>query len=247
MTTPIRIDRLQLARDALADSDVFGALYEEDIEKLVPLGRLVHVPTGRMIFQKGDPGDYLMIVVSGRIRIGTVGLDGREVMLNLVETGEVFGEISVLDGKARSADAAALCECELFVLDRPRVLEFLENHPDTAIRLIGILCLRLRHATELVEDTMLLGMEQRVAKTLLRIGRRYGIEKNGIVRIENGLSQRDLGSFAGLARENVNRQMRSFKERGVIEVDHGVIILKNVKALQQIATPNEGRFDHPNR
>jgi CRP-like cAMP-binding protein len=234
---PEKPDRLALARDALADSDVFGSLYEEDIEKLMPLGRLVHVPSGRMIFQKGDPGDCLMIVVSGRIRIGTVGLDGREVMLNLVETGEVFGEIGVLDGKHRSADAAALSDCELFVLDRARVMEFLEGHPHTAIRLIGILCERLRHSTELIEDTMLLGMEQRVAKTLLRIGRRYGIEKHGIVRIENGLSQRDLGSFAGLARENVNRQMRSFKERGLIEVDHGVIILKNVKALQAIATP----------
>lgn len=239
MSTPAaaRPDRLALARDALADSDVFGALYDEDIEKLMPLGRLVHVPAGRTVFQKGDPGDCLMIVVSGRIRIGTVGLDGREVMLNLVETAEVFGEIGVLDGKPRSADAAALTDCELFVLDRARMMDFLERHPDVAIRLIGILCERLRHSTELIEDTMLLGMEQRVAKTLLRIGRRYGIEKNGVVRIENGLSQRDLGSFAGLARENVNRQMRSFKERGLIEVDHGVIILKNLPALQAIAAP----------
>lgn len=237
MTVPAGADRLALARDALADSDVFGALYEEDIEKLIPLGRLLHVPAGRMIFQKGDPGDCLMIVVSGRIRIGTVGIDGREVMLNLVETSEVFGEIGVLDGKLRSADATALGDCELFVLDRARVLEFLERHPAVAVRLIGILCERLRHSTELIEDTMLLGMEQRVAKTLLRIGRRYGVEKNGIIRIEKGLSQRDLGSFAGLARENVNRQMRSFKERGLIELDHGVIILKNVPALRAIATP----------
>ena len=242
MNPAIRTDRLQLARDALADSDVFGALYDEDIEKLMPLGRLTHVPSGRMIFQKGDPGDCLMIVVSGRIRIGTVGLDGREVMLNLVESSEVFGEIGVLDGKARSADAAALTDCELFVLDRSRVLEFLENHPHTAIRLIGILCGRLRHATELIEDTMLLGMEQRVAKTLLRIGRRYGVEKNGVIRIENGLSQRDLGSFSGLARENVNRQMRSFKERGVVEVDHGVIILKNIPVLQRIATSDDKKI-----
>lgn len=234
-----RTDRLALARDALADSDVFGALFEDDIERLVTLGRLSSLPAGKMVFQKGDPADSLMIVIHGRIRISSLGTEGREVLFNLVEPGEVFGEIGVLDGKPRSATATTLAETELFVLDRARVTAFLEERPDVAIRLIGVLCNRLRRSTELLEDIMLLGMEQRVAKILLHIGRRYGTERHGVVTIEKGFSQRDLGSFAGLARENVNRQMRQFKDRGLIEVDHGVIRLLDLPALRSIASPDE--------
>ena len=102
------MDKLQRVREALADSDFFGSLTEPEIDRLVAAGTMVQLPAGRTIFQKGDPGDSLAVVVSGRVRIGTITPEGREAVLNFVEPGQTFGEMAMFDGKPRSADAVAI-------------------------------------------------------------------------------------------------------------------------------------------
>lgn len=228
-------DRQQLIRDALMDSDVFGALEEDEIEKLVAYGRTVHYSAGRTIFQKGDPGDSLMIVVDGRVKISTVSAEGKEAVLNFIEPCQCFGEIAILDGKPRSADATTVMPTELFVLRRGEVMAFIERHPDIALRIMGILCAKLRHATELLEDHLTVNMETRLARTLLRFAREYGQKCPEGIRIELRLSQRELGGIVGLARENVNRQLSDWRSRGLVRIDHGRIILCRPDELEAIA------------
>ncbi len=230
-----RDSRHEIIRDALADSDVFGALEDDELDRLVAFGRRARYPAGRIIFQKGDPGESLMVVLEGRVKISSISAEGREAVLNFIEPCQSFGEIALLDGKPRSADATAVGACELFVLRRDDVMAFIERHPGIALRIIGMLCAKLRRTTEMIEDQLLLQMEPRIAKALLRLAREYGRRCAEGVRIEMRLSQRELGGIVGLARENVNRQLAAWRNRNLIAIDHGMMIIRDPEALRAIA------------
>lgn len=229
------VDHRQVIRDALMDSDIFGALEDDEIDRLVAYGQTVHYPAGKTIFQKGDPGDSLMIVVEGRVKISTVSAEGKEAVLNFVEPCQSFGEIAILDGKPRSADATTVAPTELFVLRRGEVMAFIEKHPEIALRIMGMLCAKLRRATELLEDHLTVDMETRLARTLVRFAREYGQKCPEGIRIELGLSQRELGGIVGLARENVNRQLSEWRSRGILRIDHGRITICRPDELEAIA------------
>jgi CRP-like cAMP-binding protein len=230
------LERLERVREALADSDFFGSLTEAEIDRLAAFGSTVKLAAGQLIFQKGDPGDSLAVVVSGRVRIGTVTPEGREAALNYVEPGQSFGEMALLDGKPRSADATALEPTELLTLKRRDVLAFLEGHPEVALRIIGVLCQRLRRTTQMVEDAGLRAMAPRIARALLRLAADHGRRVATGVRIELKLSQRELGAYVGLARENVNRQLSLWREAGLVRTEAGHLVLVDAAALERIAT-----------
>jgi CRP/FNR family cyclic AMP-dependent transcriptional regulator len=228
-------DRQARLRDALADSDVFGALTDEELDRLIGFGHTVLHPRGKIIFQRGDPGDSLMVVLSGRIKISNMSLEGREAVLNFVEPGRSFGEIAIFDGKTRSADATTMEPSELFVLRRADMVDFIERHPEVTFRVIGMLCERLRRTTEMMEESVLLHMAPRVAKGLLRLASQYGRRQGGRVRIELKLSQRELGGYVGLARENINRQLALWRGEGLVSIEDGYITLENPERLKAIA------------
>lgn len=223
-------------RDALSDSDLFGSLFDEEIEQLIGFGTIQRFREGQTIFLRGDPGDCLMIVVSGRVKISNVSVDGKEAVLNFIEPANCFGEIAMLDGKERSADASAYESCELFVLRNADMLRFIEKYPDVVWRVMGVLCAKLRRTTEMVEDSVLLTMEPRIARAILRLIRDYGRKSGNDVRIDLRLSQRELGNYVGLARENINRHLRNWRQQGLISMDGGHIVVHNVKGVEAIAS-----------
>ncbi|HET6468485.1 MAG TPA: Crp/Fnr family transcriptional regulator [Geminicoccaceae bacterium] len=228
-------DRQSRIRDALSDSDVFGALTDEELDRLIGYGNTVPYPRGRIIFQRGDPGDSLMVVLSGRVKISNMSLDGREAVLNFVEPGRTFGEIAIFDGKTRSADATTMEPTELFVLRRTDMIEFIERHPEVTFRVIGMLCERLRRTTEMMEESVLLHMAPRVAKGLLRLASQYGRRQGSRIRIELKLSQRELGGYVGLARENINRQLGIWRGERLISMQDGYITIEDPDRLRHIA------------
>src|SRR5688572_16896427 len=111
--------------EALGESQIFGALLEDELAALIRLGTLVRYPAGRTVFVKGDPGDSLMIVLEGRIRISSPTAEGREMVLNFIEPGQVLGEIALLDGKPRTMSATAFEPVQVFFLRRKAMLDFL--------------------------------------------------------------------------------------------------------------------------
>ncbi len=211
--------------EALGDSQVFGALLGDELAALVRLGTLARYPAGRTIFAKGDPGDSLMVVLEGRVRIGSQAPDGREIVLNFIEPGQLLGEIALLDGKPRTMSATALGPVQVFLLRRDAMLAFLEEKPSVAIRLIGVLCQKLRRTTEMFEEKMLLGTAPRVARGLLRLAAEHGRRTGEGLLIDLKLSQSELGAFVGLSRENVNRQLGAWRDGGILSVRDGRILI----------------------
>ena len=188
-------------------------------------------------------GDSLMAVLSGRVKVSVVSdqLDAREVAFNIIAAGEIVGEIGLLDGRERTADATALEDSELLVLRRGSFIPFVERHPKLAMALIDLLCDRLRQTSDFVEDLRFLDVEKRLARRLLWLARRgsdRASDRDGItVRIRH----RDLAEFAGVSRETTTKQISLWRNTGLIRTGTGYIDILDVPRLEDIAgdTPPE--------
>jgi CRP-like cAMP-binding protein len=210
-------------------------LTRDELERLSRHLRVQHHPANEVIFRKGDAGLGMMAVVSGRVKISSGVAPDKEVVLNIIDPGEVFGEIALLDGKSRTADATAMEPTELLVLDRRDFLPMIERHPEVCLRIINVLCERIRHTNEQLEDTLFLLQSARLAKTLVRLAREYGRKTSDGVKIDIKLSQRELGNLVGMRREGLNRQLSLWRDEGLIAIERGIISVRDVTRLEQAA------------
>jgi len=213
---------------------LFGELTEADREVLVNYSRLENYRDGETIFLKGSPGRGMMAVLRGEVRISAPSTDGREIVLNLIRPGEIFGEISLLDGKDRSANAQAIGDCVLFVIERRDFLPFIEKRPGLALRLLAIMCERLRRTTQQVEDVLFLDLPSRLAKQLLALAAAGGRVTAQGFRVETKISQGELGHRIGVSRESINRQLGKWQHEGVLEIDGSIITILDETALQSL-------------
>ena len=221
-------------RSLLANLPLFGKLAPEELDRLVAYMRLVRYPARTVLFRKGDPGSNMMVVVRGRVKVCSHSEDGKELVLNLINPGEVVGEIALLDGADRTADAVTLTDTELLVLERRDFVPFLQRHPDACMRLFAVLCERLRRTSELLEEALFLEGSSRLAKRLAHLAEVFGKPVPGGVRIDIPLSQQQLGSMVGMSRESMNKQLKQWRQEGLIRVEDGRYILTDLDALHDL-------------
>ncbi len=220
-------------RALIAKSLFFGALEESDRDKLLTYARIERHRGGDEIFAKGSPGMSLMAVLNGTVRISSVSDAGREIVLKLIYPGEIFGEIALLDGRERTADAIAMTDCELLVLQRRDFIPFIESRPEVCIKLIELLCQRLRHTSEQVEELSFSHLESRLAKALLRLAQERAKPALPGVAINLQITQRELGNLVGGSREHVNKQLQAWQKAGLIELQKGAIAIRDPAVLAQ--------------
>ena len=151
--------------------ELFRALGPEVCDQLATYAKMKDVARGATIFVKGSPGTCLFAVCRGVVLVTSTSSDGKSLFLNEINEGEIFGEIALLDGQPRTADAAAFTDCSLIIIERRDFLPLLRNNPDVTLQLIEILCARLRRTTEQVEDLIFMDLRGRLAKTLLRLSK----------------------------------------------------------------------------
>src|SRR6201985_1905492 len=206
---------------------MFSDLGTDELQRISSLCHTQQLNTGEVLFQKGDAGDALFGVRRGQIRIETGASDGSRLTLNFMGSGDLFGEVAVLDGQSRTADAMAGEPTELFVLRRADFLAFLEREPKVAIKIIQLLCQRIRWQSERLEESMLQALPVRLARRLCALAADFGSEVH--------ISQEQLGIFVGAARESVNRQLQSWRKEGILDLQRGRILLQNLNKLTLIA------------
>jgi CRP/FNR family cyclic AMP-dependent transcriptional regulator len=222
-------------RPNLAGHPLFGALPERDLDALIRNARTQRFARGTTIFSKGDDGSSMMQVLSGTIKIASVTADGKEVVLNLIGTGQVFGEIALLDGRPRTADATALSDCDVMVVERRDFLPLLRANPDLALRIVVMLCARLRRTNEQVESIMYMPLEARLARTLLRLSAEQGAAAPGKAVRKVAVTQRDLGQMIGMSRESTNKQLMEWQRDGLVSIVRGGVELRDTRALAAAA------------
>ena len=221
----------------LSRSWLLGSLSDEDLDKLARYARFRSFRHKDVIFRQGDPGPSMLVVVRGCIRITSHSTSGKEVVLNIINPGEIVGEIALLDGEMRTADAIAIGDVELLELSRREFLPFLERHSDVCINLLTLLCQRLRRTSDQVEDLVFLEQPARLAKTLLRLAEcnKTGANRPTQSCVDLRLSQAEIGALAGLRREAVNRQLHQWCAEGILSLERGRIWIEQPRVLEEIA------------
>src|SRR4051794_17332306 len=166
-------------RHILKAHPIFGVLDQEALDRLCAYAVRRTVKRGTTIFAKGDSGTSLFAVCSGTVKITAQSPRGREALFNIINEGAIFGEIALLDGQPRTADAAAVTDCELMVVERREFESLVYERPEITLKLFQVLCARLRQTTEQLEDLMFLDLQARLAKALLRLALDPQLSRSG--------------------------------------------------------------------
>ena len=222
-------------RRALREHDLLGAIDPGDLDALLARAHSRRYDDGTLLFQKGDPGNSLFVIQKGSIKVFALSDSGREILLNVMAEGEVFGEIALLDGRPRTADAETIGATRLLEIQRRDVLPLVQERPELALRMIEILCARLRWVSENYEDSMLLHFPQRLAKKLLLLAETFGETVNDDEAIDIQISQQDLANMLGVSRQVVNKQLGEWHTAEIVTSRRGHLLLQDPAHLEEIA------------
>src|SRR5258708_27611995 len=183
------------------------------------------------VVAEGDGGSGLVAVIGGTVKISASSVDGRSAILNLIGPGEIFGEMSLLDGQPRSADAIANTNCEIFTIDRREFLPFVRSQPALAMKFIELLCARLRWTSDQVEQVILQNLPGRLASALIRLTEKHKQEPKGRTI---AVTQQEISEMVGMTRESINKQLRAWAAREWVRLEHGAIVVLNVEMLREL-------------
>lgn len=192
-----------------------------------------------VIVSQGSSGRDMFIVASGSLKVSVLSGEGKEISFVVLREGDYFGELSMIDGRRRSATVTAIESSELLVLGHSEYQQLLRDNPHTATefltRLLRTLANRMRAMDELYQDSVFLDVSSRLAKFLLSLSVEDNDTGHGRRLLDVQLSQYELGTMVNASRESVNKQLRNWEEQGIVDVDRGKITLLNPALLQQKA------------
>lgn len=219
----------------LARISLFESLEAEELEHLSTLLRSRRYAKGEVIFHRGDVGTALYIVRKGQVAIRLSSDDGKEAILALLDRGDFFGELALLDDEPRSTDAVAREEVDLLGLQREDFRRFLEARPQLAMRLLATLSRLVRRITQSVHDKTFLDARTRVVRVLLDLAQSQGAPGAEGVVIHQRLTQTELANLCGLTRESTNKWLRFYVREGLLSYEGGQITLLQPERLGQEA------------
>lgn len=219
---------------------LFEQLDPSDLDLLLPLTREQACPAGATVVQQGDTCGDMFAVLQGRVKV-VANVEGEEVLLSIMGAGEVFGEIALLDGGARSATVTTIETCRLLVLSREAFRSLLFTVPGLGVRLLETLARRIRVLTDRAESSSARDVPARLARAILGLGSQFGAPAGvGRTRVTVNLSQQELANLIGASREIVNRWLGRFSKRRVLHHRNGVLTILDETQLQTIAEKPRG-------
>jgi CRP/FNR family transcriptional regulator, cyclic AMP receptor protein len=221
------------AESLLQQNYLFRGLPPHALARLAKLALRRDYAKGTIVFSQGDEPDALYGVIAGRVRISASGRSGQEVFLSLMEPGDTFGEIAIMDGLPRTASATTVELTTLLVIRREDFLELLNNEPVVLHHVLRLLCQRLRWTSELVEESAFLDGPARVAKRLMTLAALHG-RRDANDRIEFQISQEELAHFLGISRQIVNQHLREWQRERLVELGRGRITILDAEALRRL-------------
>ena len=202
--------------DFLRNVSLFESLDQQELEALSDVTFTRTFSKDNVIILAEEEGDTLFILKKGQVKVSIVSEEGREVILSLLGPGSVFGELSLLDGKPRSANVVAIEETELLMLRRVDFLQLIYKTPQIATALLAELATRMRKTDRQIEGLALLDVTSRISDTLLQLATEQGAETADGVTIESRPTHQELANMSGTTRETVSRVLKRLEGQGYI-------------------------------
>ena len=227
MQAPTRTPNFDLSarREALRQCPMFRPLTATELEAVLTRAVMRRIAPGEVVLRCGDRATGMMVILQGRMRVSITTAEGHEISLTVLGPGSVVGEIALLDGGERSADVTAMDEGVLLTIQRGDFLPSLQDNASLCLRLMQILCDRLRESNRSLEELATLSLSARLGRLLMRLAADYGTHVGEELRLGVRLSQKDLGTLIGASREKVNRQIRVWEQAGALMHDRGYLII----------------------
>ena len=221
--------------DVLGRAPLFEALDEEGTQALRAGIHDVKLARGDRLFDEGDAGDRLYVILDGKIKLTRTAPDGRENLLSVLGPGEMFGELSLFDPRPRTASAVAVTDAHLAGLGHDYLRHWLTGRPDVAMHLLRALAQRLRRTNDVMADLVFTDVPGRVAKALLDLADRFGEERDGGLEVHHDLTQEELAQLVGASRETVNKALADFASRGWLRLEPRSVVIMEVDRLRRRA------------
>ena len=218
---------------------IFEEFSRELVAEVTALAQWRKWPSGTVIFQRGDDGNYMILVTEGRIKLSLITSQGKELSLRHLEPGTLLGEMAVLDGEPRSADATATVATEGYVIGKAEFMSFIARNPEAAEAVMRYLCRRLRETTDQLETIALYDLDSRVARFFLATLKQiHGDDLPDEASLHIALSQTEIAGILGASRPKINRSILSLEEHGAIR-RKGSVIDCNIQRLVTLAEPED--------
>jgi CRP-like cAMP-binding protein len=217
----------------LKEVPLFQSFRVEDQKHIASLLRTQSLKKGDTLFRKGDEGTTFYLIIRGGIKIVRTSRDGKEIILALLSNGDFFGEMALLDGLSRSADAVAIEPTQLYVLNRKDFLSFVMHNENVLQSIITSLSLRLRRTDDFLEDACFMNISSRLAKKLVELAETRGHQEGDTAHIELHLTQKQLAGMIGATRESINKALRVLREKGLASVSEDTIRIHDLKRLKR--------------
>lgn len=203
-------------RTAISQADLFSTVSVDAIDDLAERASMRRIPAHGTIVSQDEPGDAMFLIVTGRVKVGIFGENGREVTLSVLRQGQCFGEMSLFDGKERSANCIATEPTTLVVLHRQELLRHIARYPATALNLLGEMANRLRRADESIAQLALCDVNERLVHRLICLAEEEGTETAEGVLVRRRPTQQELANMIGSCRETISRAFNQLAREGLI-------------------------------
>ncbi|MDK9700356.1 MAG: Crp/Fnr family transcriptional regulator [bacterium] len=212
---------------------LFRGLTMQDLERIAELMVPKKFKRNNLIIFEDDLGQNLFIIDKGRVKVSGISNEGGEAIFAILGEGDFFGELSIIDGLARSATVTSIEDVELWVLNRNTFLDLIDKYPSMAIELLKELAARIRKSDAQIKSLTLKDARGRVANTLIRMAEDIGSIRDGRVVIQNLPLQRDVANLAGTSRETISRLLSKFEEEGLIRRSGSSLIFNDFEEFKR--------------
>jgi CRP-like cAMP-binding protein len=219
----------------LSASPLFAALDAEGAQVLRETLIEKHVLKGQTLFEEGEPGDRLYVILDGKVKLGHSSPDGRESLMAVLGPGEMFGELSLFDPGKRAATATALTDASVLELSNEQLMPWLAGRPEVAAALLQALARRLRRTNEAMADLVFSDVPGRVAKALMDLGEKFGTVTPDGLLVTHDMTQEEIAQLVGASRETVNKALADFTQRGWLRLESRQVLIVDVERLRRRA------------
>ena len=219
---------MMLPKQAFKQVPLFTDLSNQELELLAASARCQKFPSKNLVFQEGDPGDVLIVILSGKVKVLLTGKDGQEFILSILGPGNFFGEMAILEAALRSATVMTVEPCEFLLLGHKDLTELIQHHPSIALKILKHLSQRLRNTNEQIRSLVMFDIYGRVGRCLLNLAEAQGGRANGQFLVPNRPSYQELAKMVGCSRETLSRAMKALKDNGCLTVTRNTIYINRV-------------------
>ena len=219
----------------LARAGIFQGVDPDAVAALIADMETVTFPRGTTIFDEGEPGDRLYIIVDGKVKLARHAPDGRENLLSVMGPSDMFGELSIFDPGPRTSSALCVTEVTAATMNSTMLKQWIDTHPEISQQLLRVLARRLRRTNASLADLIFTDVPGRVAKTLLQLANRFGMQEGGALRVNHDLTQEEIAQLVGASRETVNKALATFAHRGWIRLEGKSVLIVDTEHLARRA------------